>query len=234
MNERIRSALKRYAINIALTGLLFSLPITAAACSSGEPAKGTSVTLSNGETAGVIVTMSPDESSSRAETSEAATGATSSSGSSTGDNVIAAPTSPKTGNSFAFRYQNILIMPGSDAAATLGSVTEDPEIADSMETDKKGTEVTVRSYTFSNFVIYARLDSEGRYIISRIILSNRDSVTPEGIGIGANADDVLKTYGNKYTDNGNSITYTSGTTDLTFFFANGTVSDIIYNYNKLS
>ena len=41
-------------------------------------------------------------------------------------------------------------------------------------------------------------------------------------------------YGNQYTDNGNSITYTSGTTDLTFFFANGSVSDITYTYNKLS
>ena len=101
MNERIRSACKRYAVNIALTGLLFALPTTAVACSSGMPAKGTSVTLSNGETAGVIVTMGPDESSSRAETNEATTGGTSSSGSSTGDNVIAAPTSPKTGNSFA-------------------------------------------------------------------------------------------------------------------------------------
>ena len=106
--------------------------------------------------------------------------------------------------------------------------------ADSVENDKKGNEVTTRSYTFSNFVIYARLDPDGRYIISRIILSNRNSVTPEGIGIGSNAEDVLKTYGSQYTDNGNSITYSSGTTDLTFFFTNGSVSDIVYNYNKFS
>ena len=234
MNERIRSALKRYAINIALTGLLLSLPITAAACSSGEPAKGTSVTLSNGETAGVIVTMSPDESSARAETSEAATGATSSSGSSTGDNVIAAPTSPKTGNSFAFRYQNILIMPGSDAASAVGSITEDCEITDTVETDKKGTEYFVRSYTFSSFVLYAKSETDGRYTITRIVLSSPNSVTPEGIGIGATLEDVIKTYGSQYTDNGNSITYTAGSTDLTFFFANGAVTDITYKYNKLT
>lgn len=229
MNTPDSSASKRLAVNISLTGLLFSMAFGIGACSAGEPTKGTSVTLSNGETAGVIVTVGPDESTTPAPPSESVSGTAS-----TGDDVIAAPTTPKSGSAYAYRYQNILIMPGSDAAATLGSVTEDPEIADSMETDKKGTEVTVRSYTFSNFVIYARLDSEGRYIISRIILSNRDSVTPEGIGIGANADDVLKTYGHKYTDNGNSITYTSGNTDLTFFFTNGTVSDIIYNYNKLS
>ena len=234
MNERIRSACKRYAVNIALTGLLFALPTTAVACSSGMPAKGTSVTLSNGETAGVIVTMGPDESSSRAETNEATTGGTSSSGSSTGDNVIAAPTSPKTGNSFAFRYQNILFIPGSDAASAVGSITEDCEISDTTETDKKGAEYFVRSYTFSSFVLYARSETDGRYTITRIVLSSPNSVTPEGIGIGASLEDVIKTYGSQYTDNGNSITYTAGSTDLTFFFANGSVTDITYKYTKLS
>ena len=64
-------------------------------------------------------------------------------------------------------------------------------------------------------------------------MSGSNSVTPEGIGIGAGLEDVMKTYGNQYSDNGNSITYTMGTTDLTFFFANGAVTDITYKYNKL-
>ena len=229
MNNRDHSAFRRFLADSSITAILFSLAVIIAACSSTQPAEGTSVTLSNGETAGVIVTMDPNESTTAAPPSESVSGTASS-----GDDVIAAPTVPKAGSSYSFRYQNILIMPGSDAAAALGSITEDPEIADSMEADKKGVEVTVRSYTFSNFVIYARLDSEGRYIIARIILSNRDSVTPEGIGIGASADEVLKTYGTQYTDNGNSITYTSGTTDLIFFFADGKVSDIVYNYNKFT
>lgn len=229
MTSSDRSAFKRFAVNISLTGILFSLAAVIAACSSAPAPEGTSVTLSNGETAGVIMTMDPNESTTPAPPSESV-----SSAGSQGDDVIAAPTVPKSGSSFAFRYQNIMILPGTDAAAALGSITEDPEIADSMETDKKGNEVTTRSYTFSNFVIYARLDSEGRYIISRIILSNRNSVTPEGIGIGASAEDVLKTYGSQYTDNGNSITYTSGSTDLIFFFTNGKVSDIVYNCNKFS
>ena len=224
-----RSAFKRFAVNTSLTGALFTLAVVIAACSSAPAPEGTSVTLSNGETAGVIMTMDPNESTTPAPPSESV-----SSAGSQGDDVIAAPTVPKAGASYAFRYQNIMILPGTDAAAAIGSITEDPEIADSMETDKKGNEVTTRSYTFSNFVIYARLDPEGRYIISRIILSNRNSVTPEGIGIGASAEDVLKTYGGQYTDNGNSITYTSGSTDLIFFFANGSVSDIVYNYNKFS
>lgn len=229
MDNHNRSAFRRFAVDSSLTAILFSLAVIIAACSSAGPAEGTSVTLSNGETAGVIVTMDPDESTTAAPPSESVSGTASS-----GDDVIAAPTVPKSGSPYAFRYQNILIMPGSDAAAALGSITEDPEIADSSETDKKGTEVTARSYTFSNFVIYARLDSEGRFIIARIILSSRDSVTPEGIGIGASADEVLKTYGTQYTDNGNSITYTSGTTDLIFFFADGKVSDIVYSYNKFT
>ena len=232
MNKRIRGALRRYAVNIALTGLFLALPISAAACSS-EPAKGTSVTLSNGETAGVIVTINPNESStessSQAASSESVTGTAG-----TGDDVVAVPTTPKPGQAYAYRYQNILILPGVDAATVVGSLTENCEITDTFEKDKKGADVIVRSYTFSSFVLYGRADSEGKYIITRIVLSGRDSVTPEGIGIGASHDDVIKVYGNQYTDNGNSITYTSGTTDLTFFFANGTVSDITYTYNKLS
>jgi len=227
-----RSAYKRYAFNLALTGLLFSLPLSLAACSSSASAKGTSVTLSNGETAGVIMTMDPNESQEQEKTSETVTGSASASNS-TGDDVIAAPTSPKTGNAFAFRYQNILIMPGADAASAVGSLTEDCEITDTVETDKKGTQVSLRSYTFSSFVLYARADSDGRYIITRIVLSSSNSVTPEGIGIGASLEDVVKTYGTQYSDNGTSITYTSGTTDLTFFFANGAVSDITYKYNKI-
>ena len=230
MNYPDRSAYKRYAFNIALTGLLLSLPLTAAACSSSAPAKGTSVTLSNGETAGVIMTVNPNE-SSQPETTESMTAASQSNP--TGDDVIAAPTSPKTGDSFAFRYQNILIIPGSDAASAVGSINEDCEITDTLETDKKGAQVSLRSYTFSSFVLYARSDTDGRYIITRIVLSGSNSVTPEGIGIGAGLEDVMKTYGSQYTDNGNSITYTAGSTDLTFFFANGTVTDITYKYNKL-
>ena len=148
--------------------------------------------------------------------------------------MIAAPTSPKPGNSYSFRYQNILILPGEDAAEVVAKLTENCEITDTFEQDKKGQDVIVRSYTFSSFVLYARANSEGKYIITRIVLSGRDSVTPEGIGIGATHDDVIKVYGSQYTDNGNSVTYTSGSTDLTFFFANGTVSDITYKYNKLS
>ncbi len=232
MNYPDRSAYKRYAINIALTGILLSLPLTAAACSSSAPAKGTSVTLSNGETAGVIMTVGPDESQEQEKTSETVTGSASATNS-TGDDVIAAPTTPKTSNSFAFRYQNIVIIPGADAASAVGSISEDCEITDTVETDKKGTQVSLRSYTFSSFVLYARSDTDGRYIITRIVLSGSNSVTPEGIGIGAGLEDVMKTYGNQYSDNGNSITYTMGTTDLTFFFANGAVTDITYKYNKL-
>ena len=233
MNKRIRSACKRYAINIALTGLLASLPLTAAACRASSSPEGTSVTLSNGETAGVIVTINTDESSS--ETSTQAQPSESVSGTaSTGDDIIAAPTTPKNGKSFSFRYQNIIIRPGEDAAAVVGQLTENCEITDTFEQDKKGADVVVRSYTFSSFVLYARADSEGKYIITRIVLSGRDSVTPEGIGIGSTHDDVIKVYGSRYADNGNSITYTSGSTDLTFFFANGTVSDITYKYNKFS
>lgn len=236
MNHTGRSALRRFAVSISLTALLFTLALFAAACRPGKSPEGTSVTLSNGETAGVIVTMNPNESTeqgnesgSQAVPSESVSGTTS-----TGDDVIAAPTSPKNDASYSFRYQNVLILPGSDAASVIGSITEDCDITDSMETDKKGNNVYVRSYAFPNFVISARQDSEGRYIISRIVLSGRNSVTPEGIGIGAGSEDVIRTYGKNYADNGTSITYSSGTTDLTFFFANGAVTDITYNYNKLA
>lgn len=228
MNDPERSAFRRSAIHIALTGLLFSLSLLSAACRSNQTARGTSVTLTNGETAGVIVTMNPNESATQGAPSESVSGTAT-----TGDDVIAAPTSPKTGESFAYRYQNIVIRPGADAAEAVASITEDCKITDAVETDKKGTEITVKSYAFANFVLYARQNAEGKYIITRIILSGKDSVTPEGIGFGAGSEDVIKTYGSQYTDNGNSITYTSGTTDLTFFFANGTVTDITYSYNKL-
>lgn len=233
MNIPDRSASGRIVANLSLTGLLLSLAVVIGACRNSTPAQGTSVTLSNGETAGIIVTVGPDDPSEQTDGSFAPPAATESAAAS-GDDVIAAPTTPKAGAIYAFRYQNILITPGTDAASALGSISEDCEIADTVETDKKGTEITVRSYTFTNFVIYAKLNSEGKYTITRIILSNRNSVTPEGIGIGSSAEDVLKTYGTKYTDNGNSITYSSGTTDLTFFFANGEVSDITYSYNKLA
>lgn len=232
MNNPDRGASGRFASNLSLTGLLLSMAVVISACHNPAPVRGTSVTLSNGETAGVIVTVGPDDSSEQTAGSSAAPAASESA--STGDDVIAAPTTPKAGAIYAFRYQNILITPGTDAASALGSITEDCKIADTAETDKKGAEITVRSYTFTNFVIYARLNSDGKYTITRIILSNRNSVTPEGIGIGSSAEDVLNTYGTKYTDNGNSITYSSGTTDLTFFFANGEVSDINYSYNKLA
>lgn len=229
MSNSLRSALKRFAIHMTLTGFLFSLSFAAAACRTTGTAKGTSVTLSNGETAGIIVTMDPNESTTQAAPSESVSGTAT-----TGDDVIAAPTTPKNDKAYAFRYQNIVFLPGSNAAEAVASITDDCKITDTVETDKKGTEVIVRSYTFANvFVLYARPDSEGKYIITRIVLSGTDSVTPEGIGIGSASDDVIKTYGNQYTDNGNSITYTAGSTDLTFFFANGTVSDITYDYNKL-
>ena len=146
MNNPDRSAFKRFAVNISLTGAILPLAFAIGACNSASSPLGTSVTLSNGETAGIIVTMDPNESTTPAAPSESVSGTAS-----TGDDIIAAPTVPKAGTSYAFRYQNIMILPGTDATATLGSLTEDPEIADSVENDKKGNEVTTRSYTFSNF-----------------------------------------------------------------------------------
>ena len=114
MDNRNRSAFRRFAVDSSLTAILFSLAVIIAACSSVGPAEGTSVTLSNGETAGVIVTMDPDESTTAAPPSESVSGTASS-----GDDVIAAPTVPKSGSPYAFRYQNILIMPGSEEDRTI-------------------------------------------------------------------------------------------------------------------
>ena len=176
------------------------------------------VTLSNGEAAGTIVTISQD-------TNESA--ATSVNGTATGDLLVAA--SVEASQSYALDYYGIMIVPGSPADDVIGQLGTAYELyASSAEENTGDSPVTI--YTYRDLILFVSPSDSGTDIISEIQITSPDITTIEGIRISDTAEEVVGTYGEGYTDNGSSISYESGSSRISFFFTGGIVTDIEYEY----
>ena len=222
--------------------ILLSFAAAMSGCSSHDT-EGTAVTPDNGEQVGTIVTIPADES----EVSDPSESRSSSSSS------LETAASSGRAMTLSLQGQRQLQMvcvqllrnrhrtgqPADGVIEALGTGYEYYE--QSTEASGGGRSGNTQSgnnrtsgeitkiYTYRDFTLYTR-PSAGAYYISSIDINSADCSTLEGISTGASADEVVAAYGDGYTDNGDSITYKSGDSQLSFFFTDGTVSDITYDY----
>jgi hypothetical protein len=213
---------------ITATATIFTA-LMLSAC-GGSDTEGTIVTLENGEQAGVIMTVpqtdetETDPLASVPETSETVETATSAE-----DGLVVNQTM-SAANDFSFTYLGTVITPGEASAPVIEALgTTYDYYEQALDTGSDSQNTTAKVYSYSDLVIVALPSVSGDYI-DTVYFKTGNCSTSEGIAFGAPSDTVIATYGENYTSEGDAIVYKSGSIKLSFFFTNGKVSDISYEY----
>ncbi|MBE6530646.1 MAG: hypothetical protein E7679_00950 [Ruminococcaceae bacterium] len=124
-------------------------------------------------------------------------------------------------------YKGVKISLGADAESVLKALgspnSEDPQ-------GMCGGVGEVTKYTYLDFLEINIVDAKVKKTIDKIRISSDAIVTPEGIGVGANKEDVINAYGKAYSDfTDTKIVYNSGYKSVIFSLRDGAVVKIEYN-----
>lgn len=128
---------------------------------------------------------------------------------------------------YVFKYNGITMECDGDANAVVDSLGEPDSY---FEEPSCAADGIGKYYTYADFEIDTYPDGDND-LIMYIILKTDNVKTPEGIDLSSTKDDVINAYGDNYSETaGGSISYSDGTTILTFIFnADGYVSSIQYS-----
>ena len=212
---------------LTITAILFSA-ILASGC-GGDSTEGTIVTLANGEQAGIIVTVpQTDETPTESSESTSTSSSTVETATSAEDGLVVIQTK-SAANDYSITYLGTVITPGDDCGPIIDALGTTYDYYE-QTADTDNSNVTAKFYAYSDLVIVATPGSYGDYI-SAVYFNSGNCTTNEGIAFGAPSDTVIATYGENYTAEGDAIVYKSGSIKLSFFFSNGKVSDIAYEYS---
>jgi len=125
---------------------------------------------------------------------------------------------------YTFVFKNTPLPIGSAAKPILDTLGEPINFFESPSCAYQGMD---RIYTYAGIEITTYTEGETDYVYSVAIID--DSVrTPEGVSLGASADDVKKAYGSDFAETTNQLMYRQGDTDLKFVFAEGDLVSIEY------
>ena len=209
---------------LTVTAIVFSA-LLASGC-GGSSTEGTVVTLANGEQAGIIMTVpQTDETSQTAGESVPETSAVETA-TSAEDGLVVVQTKTAS-NDYSFTFLGTVITPGEPCEPVISALgTTYDYYENTSDVDQS---ITSKIYAYGDFAIKATPGSTGDYI-SAVYLNTGNCVTNEGVSFGTPSDTVIEIYGENYTAEGDAIVYRSGNIKLSFYFTNGNVSDIIYEY----
>lgn len=84
-----------------------------------------------------------------------------------------------------------------------------------------------KTYTYAGFTVTTRPDGDKDYV-NCVYLTDDSLTTPEGLYIGASAEDVLECYGTPNQQTDTLISYVNGNTALNFILKDGAVISIEY------
>ena len=210
---------------LTIAAILFTA-ILASGC-GGDSTEDTIVTLANGEQAGVIMTIPPtEEAITEANASVPETSAVETA-TSAEDGLVVVQTNSGAGD-FSFTYLGTVITPGELCAPVIEALGTTYDYYEKTS-DTDNQTIIAKIYAYSDFAIIATPNSSGDYI-SAVYFNTGNCMTNEGISFGTSSDTVIETYGENYIAEGDAIVYNSGNIKLSFYFTNGNVSDIIYEY----
>lgn len=123
---------------------------------------------------------------------------------------------------FTFKSQPVTI--GAAAKPILDALGEPINFFESPSCAYQGMD---RIYTYAGVEITTYTQGETDYVYSVAIIDDSVS-TPEGIALGASADDVKAAYGTDFSESENQLMYRKADTDLKFVFADGDLVSIEY------
>ncbi len=129
---------------------------------------------------------------------------------------------------YVFKSGSVEIVPGEDSASILNSLGKENSY-DEVDIGCGNNEVG-KVYSYSGFKIQTYPDNSKDYV-DTVTITNDSVSTPEGISIGSSRDDVIKAYGDGYTEKSNGIIYIKDKTTLSFVIRDGAVTSIIYDYS---
>lgn len=133
---------------------------------------------------------------------------------------------PATQYMYSFSYNNVSVTPGSsfdELKPLLGEYTSCFEAA-SCAFDGND-----KIYTYGSVQISVS-PLKGDDTVYLITLLDDSVATPEGVRVGDAKTAVLEAYGDKGVDNGASIVYSAGMTELVFLIRDDCVTSVQYRY----
>jgi hypothetical protein len=125
---------------------------------------------------------------------------------------------------YVFENKGVAIAMNAKIAPILKSLGDPKEYFEAESCAFQGLDKT---YTYSGFELHTYEIDKVDYVASIIFLD--DSVnTKEGISLNADKKDVVKAYGDKYTEKSGSYIYELDKSKITFLFENDKVTSIEY------
>jgi hypothetical protein len=125
---------------------------------------------------------------------------------------------------YVFETKGITIAMNAKIAPILKSLGESKSYFEAESCAFQGMEKT---YTYSGFELHTYELDKVDYVASVIFLDDSVS-TKEGISLNADVKDVVKAYGDKYTEKSGSYTYQLDKSKISFLFENNKVTSIEY------
>jgi hypothetical protein len=125
---------------------------------------------------------------------------------------------------YSFKYKTAAINMNDKAAPIVESLGKSMDYFEAESCAFKGLD---KIYYYSGFELHTYPIDNVDYVSS--VLFTDDSVsTPEGVSIGSSLDDMVKAYGNGYTQESGVYRYTKGKSKLSFIIENNAVASIEY------
>jgi hypothetical protein len=134
------------------------------------------------------------------------------------------PDNASKAKGYVFENKGTIIAMNAEVAPVLKSLGNAKDYFEAPSCAFQGLDKT---YTYNGFEIHTYEIDKVDYVASIIFLD--DSVnTKEGISLNADKKDVVKAYGDKYTEKSGSYTYELDKSKITFLFENDKVTSIEY------
>ena len=116
---------------------------------------------------------------------------------------------------------------------TIFNIDNYGEYNDSFESENCAFGDKDITYIYDDIEIETYGNKNGELIIYSICFTNSYVKTNEGIGIDDSVDDMIKTYGDSFINDGNKYTYKHGKTSLIFITDNDIIESIEYKLNNM-
>lgn len=128
---------------------------------------------------------------------------------------------------FSFLHNNVKITPNDLVDPLVAALGDGYEYLESESCAYVGLD---KRYDYPGFSIYTYPDGDSVDHVLQLVLTDDTLATPEGLRIGASAEEVKAAYGTAYEEVEGSFVYTKGNTQLFFIMQDGVVSSIQYQY----
>lgn len=121
--------------------------------------------------------------------------------------------SSSSGTSYYMTYKGVNIKMNAKASTVIPNINETYTRDESASCAGQGKDVV---YTYSAIEIVTYLEGDSENIV-KVKLLDDSVMTPKNVGVGSSKDDIVKAYGNKYTESNGHLVYSDSNAELKFF-----------------